>query len=71
MSGAAAPESGQWEGEDLSAFYSCHPEVLRFLETVDSAGIMYGFDWPAWQREAERCCGGATASSRVGRFECL
>jgi uncharacterized protein DUF6508 len=45
---------GQWEGEYFSAFYSYYPEVLRFLETLDSAGVIYGFDWPAWQREAER-----------------
>lgn len=35
---------GKWEGDNFSAFYSYHPEVLRFLETLDSSGVIYGFE---------------------------
>lgn len=46
--------AGQWRGEGLGAFYAYRDEVDRFVETLYSARVVYDFDWPAWQRQAER-----------------
>jgi hypothetical protein len=46
--------AGYWEGEGFAAFYSYREEVMRFLETLYSARVVYDFDWPAWQPQADR-----------------
>jgi O-acetyl-ADP-ribose deacetylase len=46
--------AGHWEGEGFSSSYSYRGEVVRFLDTLYSASVVYDFDWPAWRHQAER-----------------
>jgi hypothetical protein len=47
--------AGRWEEpEGQFPYYVYRPEIMRFLETMDSASITLQFDWPSWQRRAER-----------------
>ena len=46
--------AGEWRGEGFGAFYAYREEVERFVETLYSARVVYEFDWPAWQKKAER-----------------
>lgn len=46
---------GRWEkAEGQLPYYTYGAEVTRFFETLYSASIVYPFDWPSWQRRAER-----------------
>jgi len=35
-------------------WYSCSEDVLNFVQDLYDNNIIYSFDWPAWQEEAER-----------------
>ncbi len=46
---------GAWRAPPGRLPYFEHaPDADQLVQTIYDSGIMYNFDWPAWQRHAER-----------------
>jgi len=46
---------GIWvEAEGTLPFFRYSRESVGFVETLYSSGVVFDFDWPEWQAEAER-----------------
>ena len=46
-------ESGEMVAGRGMPYYSYSDEVLNFIQDLYDNNIIYSFDWPAWQDEAE------------------
>ena len=46
---------GQWcSRTGTLPFFELSADAALLLEALDSSGVIYDFDWPSWQSEAER-----------------
>ena len=46
---------GEWHSpEGQFPYYAMHHEAIEFVQALYAQQVVFSFDWPSWQEEAER-----------------